>query len=126
MHDRPTAGRATGDPYTGAPIGTEQRVDIAAGLAGSALGVYQASTNGGWEWAGKSKNWRFAPFGNRTMGKSNPGEFCREMPHYHMRRPGGGTPGPGHRTSPSVGIIANRHIGLGSFLAAGCVAEELP
>ena len=87
------------DPYTGLSLTTEERIDIAAGVAGAAVG-------GGLAGAGREITFgpscripglkRVAPFGNRT------GNEYGELPHYHRSvpdpaRPGESLPGQGSK-----------------------------
>lgn len=84
------------DPYTGAPLTSEQRVDVAAGLAGAAVG-------GGLAGRGPEirvgDRCRIAPFGNRT------GNETGELPHYHRGVPDPDSPGD---SLPGQGIARHR------------------
>lgn len=81
------------DPYTGATLSTEERIDAAAGLLGALAGGAAATRGAEFELGDYV---RVAPFGNRT------GHPTGELPHYHRgvadpRSPGNSLKGQGKR-----------------------------
>jgi RHS repeat-associated protein len=84
------------DPYTGAPLTTEQRIDVGAGLAGGFVGGGLALRPREF-WVGD--RCRIAPLGNRR------GHPTGELPHYHRGVPDPARPG---QSLPDQGMRRHR------------------